>query len=151
VYQYVGARSILGLGAEEKRNPLPPGSYWIDVFGDNRQKMATWMQTNGSAINSSSTEEAPGDTPATSRVTYTFSTTAATPWDAVTFGYPEIIVPDPTLPVTPGQAPPLAPAPGPPTAKPPVTSSNTTLMLVASVVLVAAIVIAVRHKKRQAA
>lgn len=78
------------LGALMRQNPLPPGRYWIDTFGDNRDKMVTWVNTQGAAVQVADTEsfDATSDFPA--RDFYIFQVKNPVPWDAVTFGYPTV-------------------------------------------------------------
>lgn len=93
MYHYVTPREILavqGLGVLQRANPLPAGRYWIDVFGDNRDKLARWFSTNRDTVDAQETEsfDATSDFPA--RDFYIFKVTAPTPWDAVTFGFPTV-------------------------------------------------------------
>lgn len=83
-------RGFSGLGVLMRQNPLPVGRYWIDVFGDNRDKMFAWANANSAAIKTEDTEsfDATSDFPA--RDFYIFSVLAPVPWDGVTFGYPTV-------------------------------------------------------------
>lgn len=161
------------LGDVERGNPLPPGHYWIDVFGDNRDKMVAWTQANQASVQVESTTDDKGESwyvtqaitdlldwstsedPATASVRYTFHTTAPVPWDGATFGFPNIIV-DPApgtspAPSTPGKSP--APGAKPSAAKPAAPSpgmSATTVAIAAGVVLVGAVAFAVMHRRKAA-
>jgi hypothetical protein len=79
-----------GLGAMERRNPLPVGRYWVFAFGDKRTLLETWFKQNSSSVHAGHAEggDATGSEPAWSF--YIFNVLSPTPWDAVTFGYPDI-------------------------------------------------------------
>jgi len=78
--------------ALERRNPLPVGSYWIDVFGEKIPKFNGWLAAFGPVgVHTDATEtfDATDDFPP--RVWYKFSVSQPiAPWDAVTFGFPTI-------------------------------------------------------------
>lgn len=87
---YHDAQASCALGTLVRANPLPPGRYWQDFFGDNRDRFALWLRKNASTVKAEVTEsnEENGGGPA--RDFYIFSVKAPTPWDAVTFGFPTI-------------------------------------------------------------
>ncbi len=78
--------------AVERRNPLPAGVYWIDVFGANREKFAAWTRAN--KVHVSKTESFDSTPP---RDWLKFEVTTPVPWDAKTFGFPTIIEPGSTV------------------------------------------------------
>lgn len=92
MYQYFDRNTLrgLGLGAVERRNPLPAGQYTIDVYGDDRAKMAGWVSTNQAHVVILATANEEAETDAESNDTYTFITAIPIPWDG-SFGYPDIM------------------------------------------------------------
>lgn len=78
--------------ALERRNPLPKGVYWIDVFGDNREKFAAWTRTNKVRV---STSESFDSSPPRDWVK--FEVANPVPWDGKTFGFPTVIKPGDTI------------------------------------------------------
>jgi hypothetical protein len=82
--------SIAALGVLMRTNPLPAGRYWLDVFGDNRDKMSTWLKTNAASLQVEDTESFEATTDFPARDFYIFSVKSPAPWDAVTFGYPTV-------------------------------------------------------------
>jgi hypothetical protein len=73
--------------AVERRNPLPAGRYWLDVFGEQRAKFTAWRLLNGKAVRVLATESHDTDPP---RDWVRFDTTAPVPWEAA-FGFPTIV------------------------------------------------------------
>lgn len=71
--------------ALERRNPLPPGRYWLDVFGSNRARFAQWVKTP--SVHVDSTQSFESDPP---RNWYLFTVNAPTEIDNKVFGYPTI-------------------------------------------------------------
>lgn len=64
----------------ERRNPVPPGRYWIDIFESGFSAWQTWLASNRSTVRVESTEEHPaaGDAPA--RQFFIFSVSAPILW-----------------------------------------------------------------------
>lgn len=173
MYHYVRspASVLRGMGDVERQNPLPAGHYWIDVFGDNRAKMVSWMEANKDSVTVESTTEDAGQSwyvtqaitdwldistspdDDTASVRYTFTVTSPVTWDGVTYGYPEIIPPGATTPpissVSPSQS--AAQSASPPSAakpaKAPISSNSTALVIGALVVLGLTVTVAVMHKR----
>jgi hypothetical protein len=82
--------ALFGLGVEERTNPLPVGRYWIDVFGDNRAKMSTWLSANRLTVQAVDTESFAENPGGPARDFYIFKVTAPTAFDMKTFGFPDI-------------------------------------------------------------
>lgn len=78
------------LGTLMRQNPLPAGRYWIDVFGDNRDKMSSWVTTQVGAVKVQDTESFDETSDFPARDFYIFQVVSPAPWDAVTFGYPTL-------------------------------------------------------------
>lgn len=76
--------------ALERRNPLPPGLYWLDVFGDNRAKFEAWRKLNASLVRVVTSESFDSEPP---RDWVKLEVLSPAPWDARTFGFPTIIKP----------------------------------------------------------
>lgn len=103
--------------AVERRNPLPPGVYWIDVFDPNRQAFAEWLKAFAPVVRLRATEHfGPGTSPlhaflqgawtvspalaalanlvpgteGPARDWALFEVLAPSPFDAKRFGYPTI-------------------------------------------------------------
>jgi hypothetical protein len=49
--------------AVERRNPLPVGRYWIDLFGDKRQVFTDWQRQNRDTVKVRETEDHPDESP----------------------------------------------------------------------------------------
>lgn len=45
----------------ERRNPLPKGRYWVDMFGDNRELFNEWLTANRGLVHRISVESFPAD------------------------------------------------------------------------------------------
>jgi hypothetical protein len=75
--------------ALERRSPLPPGMYWLDVLGDKRAAFIDWRRANKTTVRVRSTEAFPE--PAPGRDWYKFEVLQPTPWEATRFGFPNII------------------------------------------------------------
>ena len=78
--------------ALERRNPLPPGRYWIDVFGDNRPRFTTWARQQKASVKVRVTESDVNSEPP--REWHLFDVSAPVPWDAQTFGFPTVAEPE---------------------------------------------------------
>lgn len=79
---------ILHVGKLERRQPLPPGRYWVDVFGDKRAQFSFWLETSPGVM-ILATESFPANG-GPERDWYLFKTTMPVAWDALNFGYPTI-------------------------------------------------------------
>lgn len=83
------------VGTLERRNPLPPGSYWIDVFGLNIPKFDNWLKAfSGLGVRTDATQQFEATTVPARRTWYKFTFTppfegAPVTWDT-TFGFPTI-------------------------------------------------------------
>lgn len=88
----------------ERRNPLPGGRYWIDIFDSKRSAFETWAAVNKDSVHVEVTESHDTNPP---RDFYIFTVaervavpggtgTIAVPvqWDAATFGFPTIAGPE---------------------------------------------------------
>jgi hypothetical protein len=64
----------------ERRNPLPAGRYWIDIFESGFTAFQSWLSNNKSSVRVETTEDYPaaGDAPA--RQFYIFAVSAPTAW-----------------------------------------------------------------------
>lgn len=148
--------ALSALGAEERSNPLPTGSYWVDVFADNRPKMASWAKANRGSVQVLSTQTVgDDDEDPTTYDEYTFKVSSPVAWDARTFGYPEIIAPPAAPPKSTTVTSPSGSAPKPPAVnssgvkppvKPPLSSNTTVLVAGAVAVLVLTVTVAMLHK-----
>lgn len=76
----------------ERRNPLPVGSYWIDVFGSKIPAFDAWRTAfSPTGVKTRVTESFPATDTQPARNWYKFDVTdIPPPWDAVTFGFPTI-------------------------------------------------------------
>lgn len=76
----------------ERRNPLPVGSYWIDVFGDKVPLFDGWLTAmHPIGVKTEVTEQFPATDDFPARTWYKFSVSQPiAPWDAKTFGFPTI-------------------------------------------------------------
>ena len=74
--------------ALERRNPLPAGTYWLDVFGANREKLAAWRREHAASVRVVASESFESDPP---RDWVKFVVSVPVAWDAKTFGFPTII------------------------------------------------------------
>jgi hypothetical protein len=52
---------LIATGGVERRNPLPPGRYWVDVFQSKSAAFNAWLARNKTAVKVESTESFPGD------------------------------------------------------------------------------------------
>lgn len=89
-YHSTRLTDLSGMGALMRTNPLPVGRYWLDVFGDNRDKMASWVTSGGSSVQVQDTESFDENSGGPARDFYIFKVLAPLAWDAVTFGYPTV-------------------------------------------------------------
>lgn len=144
--------SVGALGAEQRSSPLPAGSYWVDVFGANRPKMIAWLSTNRGAVQAlTTTTVGDDDEDPNTYDEYTFKVTNPVPWDAVTFGYPDIVdaanpAPSPSNPTSPAStASPTSPNKIP--AKASISSNTTVLVIGALAVIGLTITVAVLHRR----
>lgn len=90
---------MFSIGAVERRNPLPPGRYWIDVFGADIEPFDMWLKGNGAIgfVDVLSTEFFDGQ-PAVppfldarpARNWILFRVNAHTPFNQIEFGFPTI-------------------------------------------------------------
>lgn len=94
--------SNIGVGALERSNPLPPGTYWIDVIDEPHQiEFAAWAFENSAKVQIIATEFFQAvswpDCPITegdcspSRVWAKFEVSEPVAWNAVVLGFPNII------------------------------------------------------------
>lgn len=76
----------------ERRNPLPVGSYWVDVFGDKVPLFDGWLTAmHPIGVRTEVTEQFPATDDFPARTWYKFSVTQPiAPWDAKTFGFPTV-------------------------------------------------------------
>lgn len=92
----------VAIGKLQRQMPLPEGTYWIDVIDtDNQQAFSDWVQSAQSTVKLLATEHFDAvrwpDCPITegecspSRDWHKFEVIHPTVWDAVKFGYPNII------------------------------------------------------------
>jgi len=82
------------VGTLERRSPLPPGSYWIDVFGLNIPKFNQWLKAySGMGVHTDATQVFEAPTLAAYRNWYKFTYTpipgAIVIWDTA-FGFPTV-------------------------------------------------------------
>lgn len=73
----------------ERRNPLPPGRYWIDVFGNNIGPFQSWLQSNRPSL----TVESSRDFTVRGQPTrwwVLFVTRAPLTFDQKRFGFPTV-------------------------------------------------------------
>lgn len=86
----------------ERSNPLPPGTYWVDVIDEPHQiEFAAWTFENSPSVFIEKTEFFPAvrwpDCPITegecspSRVWAKFRTSKSLDWKATSLGYPNVI------------------------------------------------------------
>ena len=61
---YYGGRKVisLGLGEQQRANPLPTGRYWVDVFTPQEAAFQSWLQKNKANVTVVTTETFPGET-----------------------------------------------------------------------------------------
>lgn len=97
----------LAIGALQRQDPLPIGTYWIDVIDtQHQQDFAAWLVLNAKTVKVLNSEHFPeNDWPDCSSLDPTtggcwpsrdwvkFEVSAPTKWDAVEFGFPNIIKP----------------------------------------------------------
>ena len=72
-------------GVLERRNPLPAGRYWKDIFEADAEAFGEWLKDNHETVKVRTTEHIDGDPP---RDWLLFEVTAPTMWDGP--GYPDI-------------------------------------------------------------
>lgn len=67
---------------------MPPGTYWLDLFGDDRTKFAEWRKAHAAAVRVVTSESFDTSPP---RDWVKFVVSSPVPWDAKEFGFPTII------------------------------------------------------------
>lgn len=72
-------------GVLERRNPLPAGRYWKDIFEADAEAFRAWLKDHGDTVKVRTTETITGEP---SRDWYLFEVTAPTMWDGP--GYPDV-------------------------------------------------------------
>lgn len=77
---FLGGRPAIGfgLGAIERRNPLPAGSYWVDVFAQDLPAFQSWLSANSGSVRVTSTEHFDSDPP---RDWFAFTVTSPVQWN----------------------------------------------------------------------
>jgi len=84
-----GQRVIrFGLGAVERKNPLPAGRYWVDVFAKDSDAFGAWLNSNKATVQVRTTEHFDSDPV---RDWYLFEVSVPTPWQGP--GFPTIAGP----------------------------------------------------------
>lgn len=81
--------SVLGrVGAVERRSPVPPGRYWVDVFEPAQAAFRAWLEEHAAHVRvvNTSSHEPVGGYPA--RDWYLFEVIAPVPWEGP--GFPTI-------------------------------------------------------------
>ena len=87
--------SCVSIGALQRDNPLPPGRYWIDVFGEDLQsQFSRWNLDNASSVRVVAVEHFEAIGGFKSRDWILFDVSLPTDWDAVMFGFPNIVIGD---------------------------------------------------------
>lgn len=76
--------------ALERRNPLPTGHYWIDVFGPKVTAMLEWLGTHRGKVVVLKTTTIPAGNGYVEGQWLLFRVDEPVPWDAVALGYPTI-------------------------------------------------------------
>jgi hypothetical protein len=80
----------------ERRNPLPPGRYWQDIFQSNWDAFHAWLATNKDSVHVDTTESfdsaaAPDMSSQTqAREFYIFTVSVPVQWDQTHWGFPTI-------------------------------------------------------------
>lgn len=74
---------LVAVGAVERRNPLPPGRYWVDVFWSKRGAFTAWLSKNAASIKVVNVESYPGDMDAgyEAREWYLFQVLSPVAWE----------------------------------------------------------------------
>jgi hypothetical protein len=75
--------------ALERRNPLPVGRYWLDVWAKDAQAWADFVRANAAALKTERTEHFEENAGGPARDFVIFKTSAPVPWNAK-FGFPTI-------------------------------------------------------------
>ena len=73
------------LGTLERRNPLPAGRYWIDLFAQDSDAWLDWRKRNASSVGIEATEHINSEPP---RDFIIFHVTAPVSWEGP--GYPNV-------------------------------------------------------------
>jgi hypothetical protein len=71
----------VGVGAIERRNPLPPGRYWVDVFASKEAAFQNWLKAHKAEVQVISSETFEPIDDYEGRVWRLFKTTAPVPWE----------------------------------------------------------------------
>lgn len=87
----LGLRGV-GVGAIERRNPLPVGRYWVDVFTSKEAAFQNWLRAHKAEVQVISAETFEPIDDYEGRVWRLFKTTAPVPWEGP--GLPTIAGPD---------------------------------------------------------
>lgn len=104
----------LDVGGLEKDNPLPPGRYWVDVFGLNIPKADDWFKTMAAVgVHVDATEHFEATEVPNVRNWYLFTykpngTLIPPVWDQKTFGFPTVAGPEIKSSADTAQTPPLS-------------------------------------------
>ena len=75
----VDARGVVG--ALERRNPLPPGRYWIDVFEQHSAAFAAWLGRQAGKVRVESTERFAANAGGPAREFVLFQVLEGVPWE----------------------------------------------------------------------
>ena len=88
------------IGKLQRVNPLPPGTYWIDIIGPaHEQLFAGWLFDNQTNVKALATEHIHQQCDVTgfdcwpSRDWVKFQVNSPVSWDAVSLGFPNIVSP----------------------------------------------------------
>jgi len=75
--------ALSATGALERRNPLPPGRYWVDVFQSKATAFNAWLARQKDSVRVETTESYPGDLDRAyeSRDWVLFRVLAPVPWE----------------------------------------------------------------------
>lgn len=79
------------LGGVERRNPLPNGTYWVDVFASKATAFRAWLARNRSSVRVVRTASFPAQHPYEARDWYLFEVRAPVRWEGP--GLPTIATP----------------------------------------------------------
>lgn len=92
---YFGGRRVIrlgmdgvGVGAIERKNPLPPGKYWVDVFEPQEIAFQDWLRRNKANVAVTSTESFDPTGDYAARVWRLFEVNAPVTWEGP--GFPTI-------------------------------------------------------------
>jgi hypothetical protein len=82
------------LGGVERRNPLPAGTYWVDVFASKQAAFRDWLARNKSSVRVIRTSSYPASHPYEARDWYLFEARSPVRWEGP--GLPTIATPSTT-------------------------------------------------------